>query len=255
MNELLWNKLFYESNKNRNKNNSRFCHSLVSYTLPGSLTTINNPTSISIIRRPEVSLHKCWTPHFSRDITDKSVILPIGWPFCFRDNPNNNVLQTLLMTEWLRPQSDWMLCCLTGSRWSGLNWHTLHGSFSKGPKWEQQIGFLYWCESHSLWGSLCTEYLQTNSILYARLPSVRRLLYCPNLFIFLLFLPTLVEGLNGWMRYQSSSVDFCYMMKNCRIMLVFIWGVILQSFMSALDAHALSCKMSDGKVFTTRWGE
>ena len=61
-------------------------------TLPGPLTHINGRTSIAIVSRRYISLYKRWTPHFSGDITDRSVIYPMGLPFCFRGNPNNNLL-------------------------------------------------------------------------------------------------------------------------------------------------------------------
>ena len=66
-------------------------------TLPGSLTPINDPTSIAIASRLYISVHKCRTQHFSGDIINRSVIYPMGRPYCFRGNPNNNVLQMLLI--------------------------------------------------------------------------------------------------------------------------------------------------------------
>ena len=68
-------------------------------TLQGSLTSINNPTSNAIVRRQyiNVSLHKRWTLSFSQDISDTSVIYPMGRPICFCGYPNNNILLTLLI--------------------------------------------------------------------------------------------------------------------------------------------------------------
>ena len=48
MNELSWNKRFYENNK---KNNSRFATRRFC-TLPESLAPINGPTSIAIVSWP-----------------------------------------------------------------------------------------------------------------------------------------------------------------------------------------------------------
>ena len=72
-------------------------------TLLGSLMPINGPISIAIVSRPQISLHKRWTQHFSGDtcIIDRSVMYPMGWPFCFRGDPNNNVLLTLLILHVL----------------------------------------------------------------------------------------------------------------------------------------------------------
>ena len=76
-------------------------------TLPGSLMPINGLSIIAIVSRPIISLHKQRTPSFSGDISDRSIIYPMGRPFCFRGNPNNNVLLTLLITSSI---DKWSIC-------------------------------------------------------------------------------------------------------------------------------------------------
>ena len=66
-------------------------------TQPGSLTSFNGRTSVAIISSPWIRLHQHRTPRFSGDIIDRSVIYPMEEPFCFRSNPNNNVLPKLLL--------------------------------------------------------------------------------------------------------------------------------------------------------------
>ena len=66
-------------------------------TLPGSLTSIYGPANIAIVCRPPISLHKRHTLRFAGDIIDRSVIYPMGWPFCFLGSSNINVLPTLLI--------------------------------------------------------------------------------------------------------------------------------------------------------------
>ena len=64
-----------------------------------SWMSISDPVIISFapLCRRKVSVHKHISPHFGGDISDRSIIYPMGRPFCFRDNPNNNVIPTLLI--------------------------------------------------------------------------------------------------------------------------------------------------------------
>ena len=78
-------------------------------TFPGSLTKINGPTSIGIISRPEIILHKYWTPRFSRDISYRSIIYPTRCQFCFRGNSNINILPTLIIVTWVRSNHMWSI--------------------------------------------------------------------------------------------------------------------------------------------------
>ena len=67
-------------------------------TLPVPLTPINGPASFAIGGRPEITLRKRLSLRFGGDISVRSVIYPMGRPFCFRGSVNNNVLLSLLLT-------------------------------------------------------------------------------------------------------------------------------------------------------------
>ena len=62
------------------------------------LTPINGSASFAIGTSPSIRLHKCKSLRFGRDINIRSVIYPMGRPFCFRGKPNN-VLPTLLIDQ------------------------------------------------------------------------------------------------------------------------------------------------------------
>ena len=59
------------------------------------MTPNNGSASFAIGSNPERSLHKCESLRFGRDINVRSIIHPMGWPFCFRGSAN--ILPTLII--------------------------------------------------------------------------------------------------------------------------------------------------------------
>ena len=65
--------------------------------LPVFLKLINGSASFAIRNSPYMSLHKCRSVSFGQDMSVRSVIYPMGQPFCLSGITNINVILTLII--------------------------------------------------------------------------------------------------------------------------------------------------------------